>query len=78
MTVGSLDTDQEKSMRALVRKTAQLGEVVAAVFDKAAHYSADPKGVSRLATRAVALILHRQWRPLPHPRWPSFFAGDLL
>ncbi len=65
-------------MRARVRKTAQLGEVVAAVFDRAAHYSADPKEVSRLATRAVALILGPQRRTLPHPPWPSFFAGDLL
>ena len=37
-------------MGALVRKSAELGEVVEAVFDKAAHYSADPKEVSRLAT----------------------------
>ena len=65
-------------MRARVRKTAQLGEVVAAVFDKAAHYSADPQEVSRLATQAVALILRPQRRALPHPRWPSLFAADLL
>jgi hypothetical protein len=65
-------------MRARVRKTAQLGEVVAAVFDKAAHYSADPKEVSRLATQAVALILRPQRRVLPRPRWPSLFAADLL
>ena len=64
-------------MRPLVRKTAQLGEVVAAGFDKAAHYSADPKEVSRLATRAVLLILRAQRRTLAAPRWPSFFAGDL-
>ena len=61
-------------MRALVRKTAQLGEVVAAVFDKAALYSADPNEVSRLATQVVALILRPQRRA--HPRWPSFVAGD--
>ena len=65
-------------MRALVRKTALLGEMVAVVFDKAAHYSADPKEVSRLATQAVALILRPQRGALPDPRWPSFFAGDLL
>jgi hypothetical protein len=59
MAVGSLNVDQENSMRVLVRKTAQLGEVVAAVFDKAAHYSEDPREVSRLGTQAVALI----WRP---------------
>jgi hypothetical protein len=78
MTAGPLNNGQEKSMRALVRKTAQLGEVVAAVFDKAAHYSADPREVSRLATQAVALMLRPQRRSLPHRRWPSFFAGDLL
>lgn len=61
-----------------VRKTAQLGEVVAAAFDKAAPYSRDPKEVSRLATQAVARILRLRRRgPLPL-RWPSFFAGDLL
>ena len=65
-------------MRPRVRKTAQLGEVVEAVFDNAAHYSADPKEVSRLAARAVALILRPQRRALPHPRWPSLFAADLL
>jgi len=53
-------------MRALVRKTAQLGEVVANVFDKAGHYSRDPKEVSRLATQAVARILRPQ-RPGPAP-----------
>lgn len=54
-------------MRALVRKTAQFGEVVAAVFDKAAHYIADPKEVSRLATRAVALILRPRRQAFPSP-----------
>jgi hypothetical protein len=62
----------------LVRKTAQLGEVVAAAFDKAARYSGDPKVVSRLATRAIALILRPERRGPPPLRWPSFFAGDLL
>ena len=65
-------------MRALVRKTAQLGKVVEAVFDKAAHYSADPKEVSRLATRAVALILGPRRRALRAPQWPSLFAEELL
>lgn len=65
-------------MRALVHKTAELGEVVEAVFDKAAHYGADPKEVSRLATRAVALILCPHRLALPAPRWASFFAEDLL
>ena len=65
-------------MRDVVRKTAQLGEVVAAAFDKAAHYSRDPKEVSRLATQAVAHILRPQRRGQVPLRWPSFFAGGLL
>jgi hypothetical protein len=44
-------------MRSLVRKTAQLGEVVAAAFDHAASYSRDPREVSRLATQAIAVML---------------------
>jgi uncharacterized protein (DUF2141 family) len=46
-------------MRTQVQRTAQLGELVVAVFDRAAHYSADPREVSRLATQAVAHILRR-------------------
>jgi hypothetical protein len=64
-------------MRALVRKTAQLGEVVAAVFDKAGHYSRDPQEVSRLATQAVALILRPQRRRPAPLRRPALFAPDL-
>lgn len=62
----------------VARKTAQLGEVVAAAFDRAARYSRDPKEVSRLAIQAVALILRPRRRGPPPLRWPSFFAGDLL
>ena len=43
--------------------TAQLGDVVVTAFDEAAHYSTDPRVVSRLATRAVMLLL----RPAPAP-----------
>ena len=46
-------------MRTHVHKTAQLGELVAAVFDQAARYSADQREVSRLATLAVAHLLRR-------------------
>ena len=65
-------------MRALVRMTAQLGEVVPAVFDKAAHHTADPNEVSHLATQVIALILRPKRRVVPQPRWPSFIARDLL
>jgi hypothetical protein len=44
-------------MGLFVRKSAQLGEVVATAYDKAAQYSADPKVVARLATQAVAFML---------------------
>lgn len=37
--------------------TAQLGDLIAAVFDEAARYSTDPKQVARLATRAVQHLL---------------------
>jgi hypothetical protein len=51
-------------MKTDVRKTAQLGELVAAVFDSAACYSADPREVSRLATSAVIAML-RQAQTVP-------------
>jgi len=49
-------------MRTNVHKTAQLGELVVAAFDKAEHYSTDPREVSRLATQAVMRMLRRAWR----------------
>jgi hypothetical protein len=50
-----------------IHKTAQLGELVAAAFDKAALYSADPQEVSRLATQAVMNILRRAQRTSAPP-----------
>ena len=51
-------------MRTHAFKTAPLGDLVVAVFDEAAHYSTDPREVSRLATRAVAHILRcARWTP---------------
>ena len=38
-------------MTADLRKTAELGEMVAAAFDKAADYSINPSKVPRLVTR---------------------------
>jgi hypothetical protein len=52
------------------RKTAQLGELILAVFDNAAQYSADPREISRLATQAVSHMLWRRpqlTRSLTHP-----------
>ena len=46
-------------MRTHAQKTAQLGELVVAVFDQAAQYGTDPEQVSRMATRAVADMLRR-------------------
>ena len=45
------------------RTTAQIGELIAAVFDAAAGYSADPREVSRMATLTVMHIL--QHAPVP-------------
>jgi hypothetical protein len=60
-------------MKASLRKTAELGEVVVAAFDKAAHYSTNPRKVSRLVTQAVALM--RRTRTTSS-RWPLFIVGD--
>ena len=64
-------------MKATLRKTAEFGKVVVTAFDKAAHYSSNPREVSRLATQAIAHLLRPRRQPAP-PRWPSFMAGDLL
>lgn len=49
-------------MKIHLRKTAQLGEVVAAAYDGAERYSTDPREVSRLATQAVAHLLNHARR----------------
>jgi hypothetical protein len=41
------------------RKTAQLGELVAALYDRAARMTGDPERASRLAARAVTRLLVR-------------------
>ena len=64
-------------MKAPLRKTAELGELVVTAFDKAAHYSTNPREVSRLATRAIAHILQPRRRHSPLPGWPTFVVGDL-
>ena len=46
-------------MRTNIHKTVELGDLVVAVFDAAARYSTDPREVSRLATKAVKLMLRR-------------------
>jgi hypothetical protein len=69
---------KEEHMKATLRKTAELGEVVVAAFDTAAHYSTNPREVARLATRSIAQILRPRRRQLTPPRWPSFMVGDLL
>ena len=58
-------------MRTHVEKTAQLGELVAAAFDEAARYSADPREVSRLATQAVMHLL-RSRRASRSPSSPQY------
>ena len=57
-------------MRTEVQKTAPLGALIVAVFDKAACYSADPQEVSLLATQAIAHILRRARSTLP----PAIYA----
>jgi len=45
-------------MRPTIRKSANLGEMIVAEFDKAAGFSPDPREVTRLATLAVS---HLMW-----------------
>lgn len=61
--------ESEQHMTAPIHKTAQLGELVVAVFDDAAQYDTDPEAVSRIATRAVMHIFQRARRRLH--RWGS-------
>ena len=42
-----------------MRSRVELGELVVAAFDAAAHYSHDSRQVSRLATQAVMEVLQR-------------------
>ena len=58
-------------MKANIQKTAQLGELVVAVFDEAAHYSADPWEVSRMATQAVMNMWRRARRTSTPPLPPT-------
>ena len=52
-------------MRTRTRKTARLGDLVAAVFDEAARYSANRREISRLATEAAMhLVLRGRVRPV--------------
>lgn len=47
-------------MRGTAQMSFMVGEVVAAAFDEAERYSADPDEVSLLATHAVAHMLRRR------------------
>lgn len=61
-------------MRTHVHQSAQLGELVVAAFDEAAHYSTDPREVSRLATQAVGHMLRGARRSaisLSRPKMPA-------
>jgi hypothetical protein len=46
-------------MKQHVQKTAQFGDLVAAVFDQATAFSTDPTEVSLMAAHAVENILRR-------------------
>ena len=63
-------------MRGDLRKTAELGEVVAAAFDNAADYSTNPRKVSRLVTRAVALMRRNQRVRTTSSRWPLLIVRE--
>ena len=58
------------------RITAQIGELIAAVFDVAAGCSADPREVSRMATSTIMHIMRRAQVPSPPPLLPVLFAEE--
>ena len=66
MSTGTIRGERFPSM-ARGHRTAQLGKLVAAAFDRAARYSEDPREVSRLAVLAVSrlLWLERKRREAP-------------
>jgi hypothetical protein len=48
------------------KKTARLGDLIAAVFDEAGRFSADPREIARLAAQAMDHLLRRpQMVPVP-------------
>jgi hypothetical protein len=55
------------------QETVEFGELIEAVFDEAAHYSADPREVACLATQTVAELLRRA--PKPKRSRPSRFCN---
>jgi len=59
-------------MKTQTRKTVPLGELILAVFDRAAQYSTNPREVSRLATQTVS---HMLWRA-PRSRHVRLALGD--
>jgi hypothetical protein len=56
-TAERADQERRQDMKKHIRKTVPLGELILAVFDKAAQYSADPREISRLATQTVSQML---------------------
>ncbi len=54
-------------MRTHSHATIRLGDLIVLVFDEAAHYSSDPKEVSRLATQTVNHMLRAAYRTLTRP-----------
>jgi hypothetical protein len=58
-------------MKTNLHKTAELGDLVVAAFDNAAHYSTDPGEISRLATHAVMNMLRRTLRNSTSPPQPT-------
>ena len=41
------------------RRTTSFGEVLAAIYDEASHYSPDPREVTRMAAEVMASMLSR-------------------
>jgi hypothetical protein len=62
--LANMITLRRKQMRRNKNKIMRLGDLIVAIFDEAAHYSTDPKEVSRRATQTVMHMLQSARRRL--------------
>jgi hypothetical protein len=63
-------------MKKRVAKTMNVGDLVVAAFDAAAHYSRDARQVSRLATQAVVDVLRHAQRTITPSRTADGATGS--
>ena len=65
-------------MKAKVRHTAELGDLVVTAFDSAAQCSTDPARVSRLARQMVMHVLRHARSIFASPPDGTYLGGECL